>query len=173
MAVPTGFFYLYGILNFREYGFVTQDPALGFRLLLLLAVSATFQSSLVLGVSSLFNKGRMAGAAYSAAFFMLSFFSFLMFVAWAVGQGGKRGMHPNAGLAKTAENLYYWSIDGLQVGWAKVVLATDGSAPFGASSGMPQMHAPHASLVLVPMLLISILSVWLAWSRIRAVEVVK
>jgi len=172
MGVSNVFFYLYGVLNFREYGFLTQDPWLGPRLLLMLVGAAIFQTSLIIGVSSLFNKGRMAGAAFSAAFFLMTFFSLLMFVAWGVSQGGRRGK-PNLELGSMAEKLYYWSIDGLQIGWAKVVLRTDGSAPFGADRDMPQIHAPPAMMVIVPMIVLSILGVGLAWSRIRAVEVVK
>ncbi|MBS1712943.1 MAG: ABC transporter permease subunit [Armatimonadetes bacterium] len=172
MAVPTAFFFLYGLLNFREYRFIEQDPALGFRLIGMVLGAAAFQASLILGISSLFNKGRMAGAAYAAAFFLLTFFSFLMFIAWAVSQGGRRHK-PNEFLGATAERLYYLSIDGLQIGWAKVVLGTDGSQPFGAGGNMPQMAAPPAALVVVPMVLIAVGGIALAWKRIRAVEVVK
>ncbi len=173
MAIPTAFFYLYGLLNFREYGFVSNDPWLGMRLLAMVTVAAVFQTSVILGVSSLFNQGRMAGAAYAAAFFLLTFFSFLMFIAWSVSQGTRRH-HANPQLGDIAERLYHLSFDGLQIGWAKVVLGTDGSAPFvGKAGGMPQMHAPPPAFVLVPMALLSLVGIALAWRRIRAVEVVK
>lgn len=172
MGVPTMFFYLYGLMNFREYGFVSQDPSLGFRLLLLTLGAAGFQSSVMIGVSSLFDKGRMAGAAYSAAFFLLSFFSNLMFVAWRVSLGGGRhGASP--ALAETAQKLYYCSLDGLQIGWAKIVLGTDGSQPFGGGGKAPEIQAPPVVLVVAPMVVISLLGIGLAWKRIRAVEVVK
>ena len=74
MGVSTAFFYIYGILNFREYGFLSQDPWLGPKLVLMLFGSAIFQTSLVIGFSSLFNKGRMAGAAFASGFFLLTFF---------------------------------------------------------------------------------------------------
>lgn len=173
MGVPTLFFFLYGLLNFRDYGFLTQDPWMGLRLLAMLLGSAAFQTSLVIGVSSLFNKGRMAGATYAAAFFLLTFFSFLMFVAWAVSQDGPRQRNPNPALGETAERLYYLSIDGLQIGWAKIVLGTDGSAPFGAGGRMPQMQAPPVLMVVVPMVVVALAGIALAWKRIRAVEVVK
>jgi ABC-2 type transport system permease protein len=172
MAVPTMFFYLYGLMNFREYGFMADDPSLGFRLLLMLTGAAVFQTSLMLGVSSLFDKGRMAGAAYSAAFFLMTFFSFLMFIAWAVSQG-RRGHGANPALGEMAQKLYYCSLDGLQIGWAKVVLGTNGSQPFGGGGRTPQIHAPPAAMVIVPMLALSLIGIGLAWKRIRAVEVVK
>ena len=172
MGVPTMFFYLYGLLNFRAYGFFSQDPWLGAKLVLLILLAGVFQTSLVIGVSSLFNKGRMAGAAYSAVFFMLTFFSFLMFIAFQVSQGGRRH-NQNAALGAIAEKFSYLSIDGLQVGLAKVVLGTDGSQPFGAPGKSGIMHAPPALMIIVPMVLLSAAGVALAWKRIRAVEVVK
>lgn len=173
MGVSTVFFYLYGLLNFRDYGFLTQDPWLWLKLLVMLVGAAAYQTSVILGVSSLFNKGRMAGAAYSAAFFLLTFFSFLMFVAWAVSTGGPRHRAPNPALGQMAERLYYMSFDGLQIGWAKNVLQTEGSAPFGASGNMPQIGIPPFGMILIPMVVLSVVGVFLAWKRIRAVEVVK
>lgn len=172
MGLPTFFFYLYGLLNFRDYNFLSADPWLGLRLVALVVCVAAFQSSALIGVSSLFNKGRMAGAAFSAAYFLLTFFSFLMFVAWAVSArpGGRSG---NPKLGQLAENLYYCSFDGLQIGLSKIILGTHGSQPFGASGNMPQMQTPPIVLVLVPMILISLIGVGIAWMRIKAVEVVK
>lgn len=174
MAVPTMVFYLYGLMNFREYGFLSQEPWLGLRLLAMISGAAVFQSSLMLGISSLFDKGRMAGAAYSAAFFLLSFFTNLMFVAWVVSFGGRRQHQTDSALGQMAEKMYYWSIDGLQIGWGKVCLGTDGSKPFGAGAARsPEIHAPPMAMVLIPMVVLSALGLWLAWKRIRAVEVVK
>ncbi|MBS1724606.1 MAG: ABC transporter permease subunit [Armatimonadetes bacterium] len=172
MAVPTLFFYLYGVVNFREYGFVSQDSYLLVKVLAMILGAACFQASLILGVSSLFNQGRMAGAAYAACFFLLTFFSNLMWIAFLVAEGGRRG-HRNGPLSEIASRLYYLSIDGLQIGWAKVVLGTDGSPPFGMPSRTPQIPAPPLLLALIPILLVSAGGMFLAWRRVRAVEVVK
>lgn len=170
MAVPTLFFFVYGALNFREYDFLTQDGWLFVKLLAMLVGAAGFQASVIIGVSSLFNQGRMAGAAYAGAYFLTSFFSFLMWIAYMVSHSGRsRGNF----LGASAERLYYLSFDGLQVGWAKLMLGTDGSPPFGATSRAPLLPVPPLGLVIVPMVGLSVLGVWLAWRRIRAVEVVK
>lgn len=173
MSVSNLFFYFYGLMNFRDYGFVSQDPALLLKIVAMILFAAAFQTSLLIGVSSFFNKGRMAGAAFSAAFFLLSFFSFLMFVAWAVGQGGRNKRNQNLELSRIAEKLNALSIDGLQIGLAKNILSTKGSGPFGAGRDMPQMNIPPPAMIFIPMTTLSILSVGLAWRRVRAVEVVK
>jgi ABC-2 type transport system permease protein len=172
VAVPNVFFFVYGVLNFREYGFLSQDPWLGPKLVLLYTCVAAFQTSLLIGVSSLFNKGRMAGLAVAGAYFMLTFFSMLMLAAWIVSIDGPPRRR-NQQLGQTASKLFYLSIDGMQVGLAKNILDTDGSTPFGADSGSPQIAKPPAGLVVIPMVLLSAGGVLLAWKRIRAVEVVK
>ncbi|MBL8064916.1 MAG: ABC transporter permease subunit, partial [Chthonomonadaceae bacterium] len=173
VGLPVVFFYLYGLLNYRDYGFLSQDPWMGAKLAGWILTVAVFQSSVFLGVSSLFRQGRTAGAAFSAGYFLLSFFSFLMFAAWAVGSGGLRHRKGNPALVDTAERLYHLTYDGLQTGLAKNLLGTDGSAPFASGGNMPQMHAPPLQVIVVPIAVIACLALLVAWKKVKAVEVVK
>ncbi len=172
MGLSTAIFYLYGVLNFRAYGFVSGDPWLGLRLLAIITGISAFYSSLLIGVSSLFKKGQMAGAAFSAGYFLFAFFSFLMFVAWAVSQRSN-GHRVNSSIGGMAEKLYYCSVDGLQTGLTKIILNTKGSAPFGAQGNMPSMEVPPSGLIFGTIFVLSAIGVLLAWTRIKAVEVVR
>jgi len=73
------------------------------------------------------------------------------------------------------KNLYYCSFDGIQIALAKIILHTDGGQLIpGAGNGLARMAVPAASaLIFVPaFFLICAFSMLVAWSRIRAVEVV-
>lgn len=163
MAVPTVVFYLYGALSFREYGFVSDDPWLLPKLMLIIPISAFFQTSLVLGVSSLFNQGRIAGATYAGLYFLTNFFTKLIQGVWAFTEGGAPGI---------VQSLVYGSVDGVQIGLAKAILKTDGTPPFGVSTRAPLIEAPSLLAMLLVIAGLSFGALFLAWRRIRAVEVV-
>jgi ABC-2 type transport system permease protein len=165
MTVPTLVFYGYGALSFRDYGFLKDDPYLLPKMLMVLPLSAMLHSSIVLGVSSLFNQGRVAGATYAGIYFLTNFFTKLMQVAWFTS----RGEAP-----EIVKNLFYFSIDGLQIGMAKAILGTSGSPPFGAQvpSRAAPIGPPNLAIVLPIVFAITALSLLLAWRRVRAVEVV-
>ncbi len=177
MSIPIALFFAYAGLSYSEYGFFSQDRTVILRLLVMMPLGAAFYASLMIGVSSLFNQGRMAGAAMAAVYFLTAFFTKLMEGAWTVMQvdeGARRDLSP---IKNLVANLYYASIDGLQIGMAKGVLGTDGSPPFGIQprrgEGMQFVPAPDLATVLAIMAAISALALWVAWKRIRAVEVVK
>ncbi len=169
MAIPTLFFYLYGALNFREYGFL-GDPWLLPKLLVVLPLAAAVHTCLALGVSSLFNQGRMAGAAYAGLYILGSCFSKMMQVLWI---SSHLGSGPAIGAGDAVKNLYYGSIGTSLIGLAKVVIGTDGTPPFGSPAGPPQVARPAAWLLFGALALISAAALAVAWKRVRAVEVVK
>ncbi|MBC8066363.1 MAG: ABC transporter permease subunit [Chlorobia bacterium] len=172
-AVPPLFFYFYGAMSYRENGFLSSDPLLIFRVIVMLIVGAAFNSSLIIGFSSMFNQGRMAGAVYAGFYFISNFFTQLMTLAWLGVSGGRRG-HSDApeGVVDLVGKLYYGSVDGLNIGMAKGVLGTDGSPPFGIPSPFKMVPAPSLFFSLGLIVIFSCLMMFIAWRRIRPVEIV-
>lgn len=171
-AVPTFVFYVYCLMSYRQYGFVTEDPMLPLKLVGMCLVPGAVHSSLALGVSSLFNQGRLAGATYAGAYFFTNFFTVAMKIVHATGQVNDRHV------PEIVNRLYYCSIDGIQIGLAKLILSTDGSPLFPGANGrrggpnVMQVPMPPASFILPLALVLCVGGVAIAWSRIRAVEVV-
>jgi len=166
-VVPGLIFYLYGALSYREYNFISDDPFMLFKFLLAVLLSSIVQSSLVVGVSSMFNQGRLAGATIAGAYFLSNFFTQLMVIAWNTfdSRGG-------GGSKELISKLYYASIDGYHIGLMKSVLGTDGTPYFGIPSRALMVPRPELLPMLAIGLLVVLISLGLAWNRVRAVEVV-
>lgn len=164
VTLPSLAFYAYGIFSFRDQGFFRADPYLLLKVLALMPLAAAAHTSLILAASSLFKQGTVAGAVYAGVYFMGYFFTLLMQAIWVV----------TAGKASTLIiNLYYCSIDGLQIGLAKAILQPAGTRPFGIPArGIPAIPAPALAPHLLILAAISIGCIWFTWTRIRAVEVV-
>jgi ABC-2 type transport system permease protein len=167
MSIPSIFFYAYGLLSYRDYGFFTGDKLLFFKLLFLLIVNAAFYASLAIGISSLFNQGRLAGATMAAVYFLSNFFTQAMSGAWIAFQDDN-----NAVAKGIVSKLFYGSVDGLNIGLAKSTFATSGSPPFGIPDRMEMVPAPPFLAVMAIIIVVSFLSMLIAWKRVRAVEVV-
>lgn len=163
VALPTMFFYFYGALSFRERGFLTSDPWLILKLVAIIPLPAAFLASVVLAISSLFNQGRLAGAAFAGLYFVSNFFTQMMGVTWRMSRGS---------VSPIVKNLYYGSIDGVQIGLTKAILGTDGSPPFGIPGRIDSVPSPSLWVFAPVYLVVCLGCLWLAWSRIRAVEVV-
>lgn len=164
LLVPTVVFYGYGALSFRQYGFIVDDPWLFPKLMAILPLAAFMHASLMIGVSSLFDQGRVAGATYAGIYFLTNFFTVLMGAAW----NGSRGEGP--AIVKT---LYYGSLDGLLIGSFKALMGTSGTPPFGIEARrVIAIDPPPTFLVLGIVVLLSAASLALAWRKIRAVEVI-
>lgn len=172
MSIPTLSFYFYCGLSYSEFGFFS-DKLLLLRLIVMIALGAAFHASLAIGVSSLFKQGRIAGATYAAIYFISNFFTVLMMVSFqAIQDSGDSALAASKALV---EKLSYGSVDGIQIGMAKAVLGTDLSPPFGMGRGHGgQLYppAPNLWLVLLVMSAVGGLAVWIAWKRIKPVEVV-
>jgi len=166
-GIPVVFFYLYGALSWSDYGFLKSDPMLLPKMLVLVPMSAALHASLVMGISSMFNQGRLAGAAYAGLYFLTNF------VAKAFGVVYTQMFRHDHNVSPMVHNLFYGSVDGIQIALAKLVLGTHGSTPFGVTE-------PHAVIVRMPNswwpLLVwaglCALGIGIAWRRVRAVEVI-
>jgi ABC-2 type transport system permease protein len=177
-VTPMLVFYGYCYMSFQEYGFWTSAPWLFLRLILVAAASGALHASLSLAISSLFNQGRVAGATYAGLYFMSYIFT-------QVANGF------NANPAWTGEKtpwlvqqLFYCSIDGVQIGIAKLIVGTTGSRPFGAfpmggrrnrgGEGIPEisLFAPDPTWIVPVAISIIVAGFLIAWSRVKGVEVV-
>ncbi len=169
-AVPTLIFYLYCLMSYRTYGFLSQDPWLILKLLGMVLVPGALHSSLALGVSSMFQQGRLAGATYAGVYFFGVFFTKAM-----QSIGVMSAMNGSEGPSGTVNSLYYCSIDGIQIALAKILLHTDGSQLIPGQPATPMklvMPAPSGWIFVPAFFGICALAMLLAWSRIKAVEVV-
>jgi ABC-2 type transport system permease protein len=167
-AIPNVLFYLYCLLSYRQYGFWDQDHFMLPKLILMATLPAVLHASLSLAVSSLFKQGRLAGATYGALYFILYFlttaFNVVRAVALASEQQGQ----------KILDTLIYLSIDGVQIGLAKVLLGTPGGPIVKAGVRQAAFMPPIPNgLLFTGMLVVACAAgLGLAWSRIRAVEVI-
>ncbi len=165
MLLPALFFWIFGALNYREFGFLTDDPWLLVKMVFIVVFGAAFQASIALGVSSLFNQGRLAGATYVGIYFITNIITVVMKVIL-----GEAHDAPD-GLRRLSETLFYCSIDGVNIGIAKIILGIDGAQLFGQQDVL--IDRPHPLIAFGGMLLIGGLAMRLVWKRVRAVEVVK
>lgn len=166
-AVPMTLFYGYCVLGYREYGVVTQDPFMWFKLILACFLVAAFLSAVMLGISSLFQNTRTAGLLASALFF-LTYFATSMF------SGIRQGMWRDTEALPLLDKLYHASIDGINVAVIKKCLGTDGSLiPFNAQVrvSVPTPERPGNGFWAIYGGATAVF-VLLAWRRVRAVEVV-
>jgi ABC-2 type transport system permease protein len=161
VAAPTLLFFGYCAMSYRQYGILSDDPYLFFKLLLLFPIAPALHASLALGISSLFDQGRLAGAVYAGLYFISYMFTTAIGVSRAFG-GGEKSL---------ADLAYYCSIDGVQIGLAKDILGTAGSTLFRVN-GPPPVPAPPFLLFAGLYVFLCAAGLLLAWSRVRAVEVV-
>ena len=176
VGAPTLVFYCYCLLSYRSYGFVSQDPWLIVRLCGMVLIPGFFHASASLGISSLFQQGRLAGATYAGFYFFGLFFTKAMQVIVSVdNMNAINGNGPGA--PTIVKNLYYCSVDGIQEALAKIFLNTDGSPllPIQGPGGLQRVgivSQPSGWVFIPAFFAICGLFMLLAWSRIRAVEVV-
>lgn len=177
--VPMLVFWLYGYLSFPQYGFWTNAPWLFIKLAFVSMVSGALHASLSLAVSSLFNQGRLAGATYAGLYFMMYIFTQVM---GGFNAGSAINRVPTPPIVR---QLFYCSVDGIQIGLSKLIIGTNGSTLFpgmgpqnrrgsGPQIDMDQfiIGMPNAGWI-VPLFLVLVLGGFgLAYSRIKAVEVV-
>ncbi|MHB8637696.1 MAG: ABC transporter permease [Fimbriimonadaceae bacterium] len=161
--VPGLVFWLYIAMSFREYGSISSAPWVPLQLVVISAFPAFLMASLCLGISSLFNQGRNAGATFAGLYFVSNIFTKMM--------GGIYLMVSNSHIVK---NLYYASVDGLSIGMAKLTMFTDGSTMLVQRSQQAGVNVsrPDAWFAIPAFFGLSALSIWVAWLRVRPVEVV-
>jgi ABC-2 type transport system permease protein len=168
IMVPAASFYSYGLLTLREFGFGT-NPWMLPQIVLLSALIGSLYASLMVGISSLFKQARIAGAVMAGLYLLTNLFTII------IGQIRMSTTVDNEPIA-IFNRLFYLSVDGLVHGMGKIVLNTDGEPPFGiAGEGEMRMLVVPAPewWWFVPLFFgIQALFLWIAWTRIRAVEVV-
>jgi ABC-2 type transport system permease protein len=167
VGLPPLLFYFYGVMNYRPQGFLSDDPWLIVKIGVTVPLIAAFYTSLMVGISSMFRQPRMASAIFFGLYILSFFFSSLM-----RGLATSQGERIPPAVQSAAEQASYLSISGLMQGLTKIIFNTNGSVPFGGEGGMV-VPRPDLVTVLVPALLIVGISLLIASSRIRAVEVVK
>jgi hypothetical protein len=114
----------------------------------------------------------VAGATFAGLFFFTYFFT--------VAMGGIHMGMDSGQKVPIVDTLYYASVDGVMIGLAKVFLGTDGSQPIplvptgrgGGQMAINVVPPPSGLLFGFVLLAISVVAIMIAWSRVRAVEVV-
>lgn len=165
LAIPAVAFYLYGAMNYREHGFLKDDPLMLPKVVAAAILAAAYQASIVLGISSLFNQGRWAGATYAGLYVLSGMFASVVTVM-------KLGSGATGAMAKGLDTLHYLSLYGGIEAIYKWVLQTDGSAIFSEASDVAAVPRPGAFILLVVVMIPVLLGWFLAWRKVRAVEVV-
>ncbi len=167
IMIPALFFMFYGAMNFRDHGFLTDDPWMIPRVISGFVLVAAYQSSIILGVSSLFNQGRIAGATYAGVYVLTGIFSGM---AKMIAQSNDVA----AGVQKLLDRIHYFSLYGGAEGILKTVLHTDGSVFIRDRGNSAESIVPRPELWLV--LLVTVIPVVVCWfiayKKVRAVEVV-
>jgi ABC-2 type transport system permease protein len=162
-GVPALLFYGFSLLSYRSYGY--WDAMLLPKLLVIIPLISAVQTSLIVGISSLFNQPRLAGATYAGVYFLSSFLSSAFSVI----------RHEVDRNSSFFDAMTYFSVDGLLRAITKAVLNTTGGAPFSTPMrGMEEALIPPPSLlpVLLMTAIMIVLPMLIAWRKVRAVEVV-
>lgn len=160
---PGLIFWAYIAMSFREYGSISSAPWIPLQLIVVSAFPAALLSSLCVGISSLFNQGRLAGATFAGVYFISNIFTKLMGLLYLMTEA-------KVGAVK---DLYYASVDGISIGLCKLLMNTDGSSMMvEKAQNNSIVSRPDAAVIILAFLLVNGLAVWVAWVRIRPVEVV-
>lgn len=168
--LATTFFWLYGGLSYNDYGFMKQAGPVILLMIPVHAMSAALLASVTIGVSSLFNQGRTAGSTFAGVYLLTNFFT--QFVVITITSQLQNANFRLAGVSKGLFPLYYCSLDGVQIGLAKILLGTDGSPAFGINSRFPNIPIPSAGAMVGAWLFICLGGILIAWRKVQAVEVV-
>jgi ABC-2 type transport system permease protein len=175
--VPMMIFWLYGFMSFQQYGFWSSAPWLPIKLAAMSMCSGALHASVGLAISSMFNQGRLAGATYAGIYFISNIFTKVVggFYVFSVRRTGQTG--------SVLKQFFYASIDGIQIGLSKVFLGTEGSLILPFMAPPPRngrqlttaeiiVGSPSAAWILPVFLVVVVGGFAIAYSRIKAVEVV-
>jgi ABC-2 type transport system permease protein len=162
-GVPALGFLAFTWLSYRHYG--VWDSMLLFKVLLLVPIPAIIHSSMLLGLSSMFNQARVAGAAYAGVYFISNFIG-------GIAAGLRMASHDTG--SDGLLNIAYLSVSGIIEGLSKVILGTDGTTGFAPRRAERDfvLQAPSGLFVTIAFILVCAIFIGIAWRKVRAVEVV-
>lgn len=175
-AIPTLLVYIFLLSNYSDEGFLRENPYLLPRLLLASLLPPVLNASLIVGISSWFKSGRMAGATYAGFYFVLGIITFVSGSVMArnayINQDND---DPSARRSLSwAMTLRDASVGGISEGLVMNILHTSHKdTPFPVVGGHKRRLVPPLTwpltaladvLVLVPLVA--------AYRKIRAVEVI-
>lgn len=157
---PAVVFYAYCGMSYSAQGFFS-DHWLLLKILAIGCVAGSVHASLSLGISSLFKQPRLSTATYATLYFLSMFFSTMV---------GSFYQSPDL-RSPVLRNVFYFSVEDIQIGMAKLIVGTDGSPLFGKNS-TPVMPRPDMAVMLLAYFVVCIGGFLLAWMMIKPVEVV-
>ncbi len=165
LGAPAIFFFIYGAMNYRQYGFLTEDKLLILKIPIVVALAAAYMASLIIGFSAMFKQGRVAGSTYAGLYVLSGLFGTLI-----------GGIALNSRLPEKASEmltqLHYFSIYGVIEGLYKLILNTDGTRMLGDRVVEAVFARPSVMLEILVYFIPVAISLLIAWNRIKAVEVV-
>ena len=164
--VPAALLYLFGVVSYRDEGFLTSEPWLGPHLLLAALIPAVVHASLIVGISAWSKSPRIVAAIYVS----------LYMISWALAPyvgGILYKNHP-----EIQNIIRHCSVRGLIIGIDQNILHV--VVPEISIVSIFQRGAPF-SITEIPKLwplatvagALVIASISAAWLKIRAVEVVR
>jgi ABC-2 type transport system permease protein len=161
--VPGLIFWAYIAMSFRQYGSVSSAPWVPLQLVVISAFPACLMASLCVGISSMFNQGRNAGFTLFGIYFVSNLFTKMM-----------GGIFIFVSDNRIIKDLYYASVDGLTIGMSKLTMLSDGSAMLVQRNQQAAVTVgrPDLWFIIPGYFGLCALSIWIAWLRIRPVEVV-
>lgn len=163
--VPMLVFYLYGGMGYAKYGFYSQDHLMLPKIILISMVTGAVHASLCVGISSLFKQPRFASGTYAIFYFLTLFFTEMVSGLYISDPSNR---------SEILRNLFYSSVDGVQIGMAKLILGSNGGRPFfeGSFNNTTTVPSPDAWFVLLLFFGMCAAGIYIAWMRIKPVEVV-
>lgn len=163
-VAPALLLYLYCLLSYLGEGFLKNEPYLALQVVGASAVPAAVHASLLIGCSAWSRSGRIAGATYAGLFFLGNVISFVLWVTLYRGNWQKGYL---------VKNL---SVEGVIGGIEQAIFGVKVSMnAFHRREGIQalELAAPDIRIFAPIAIAVVILAVAGAWSKIRAVEVVR
>lgn len=164
-VVPALLLYLYCFISYNAEGFFKNEPYLIAQLIAAAAIPAFVHASLLLGCSAMSRSGRIAGATYAGIYFLANV---IIVILWAILYRG----HPRDGLLMRAFSVE-GMIAGLQQNLYHVVIHFGGMSRRRGTMVNLDIPAPDFKIVGAVAVVLCLFAMYLAWSRVRAVEVVR
>lgn len=164
-VVPALLLYFYCLFSFANEGFFQKEPYLIAQIFAAALVPAVFHASALIGCSAWSRSGRIAGATYAGAYFLANAINLILWLSL------HRGV-PNKGVLLRAMSIQ-GMIAGLQQNIFNATVRFGGMSRRRGSMVNLEIPPPDWHVVLPIAIGICIAAIWLAWTRIRAVEVVR